>query len=56
MRHLPEIVRLCGGHCLVVSTFFNAADKIGLSDARFPDKAPRVVLLEWCKMVGELEI
>jgi len=53
MRHLPEIVRLCGGHCLVVSTFFNAADKIGLSDARFPDKAPRVVLLEWCKMVGD---
>ena len=28
IRQLPEIVRLCGGHCLFATTFFNAAEKI----------------------------
>lgn len=32
VRHLPEMLRLCGGHCLVVSTLFEAADRIGLAD------------------------
>ena len=55
IRHLPEIVRLCGGHCLVASTLFHfqAAEKIGLKDARFPDRGPSDVLLEWSKIVGE---
>ena len=51
IRHLPEIVRLCGGHCLVATTLFKAAEKIRLSDARFPDLDPKAVLLEWSKMV-----
>lgn len=51
IRHLPEIVRLCGGHCLVATTLFEAAEKIHLSDARFPDLAPKAVLLEWSNMV-----
>mmetsp|Transcript_10357 Transcript_10357/g.17598 ORF Transcript_10357/g.17598 Transcript_10357/m.17598 type:complete len:493 (+) Transcript_10357:230-1708(+) len=53
IRHLPEIVRLCGGHCLFASTLFNAAEKIGLTDARFPGQDPKSVLLEWSKMVGD---
>ena len=53
IRHLPEIVRLCGGHCLVASTLFQAAEKIGLKDARFPNRDPSGVLLEWSKIVGE---
>ena len=57
IRHLPEIVRLCGcgGHCLVASTLLQvqAAEKIGLKDARFPDRDPSGVLLEWSKIVGE---
>lgn len=51
IRHLPEIVRLCGGHCLVATALFKAAEKIRLSDARFPDLDPKAVLLEWSKMV-----
>ena len=37
--------------CLVATTLFNAAEKIHLSDARFPDLEPKAVLLEWSKMV-----
>jgi len=46
-------VRLCGGHCLVASTLFHAVEKIGLKDARFPDRDPNGVLLERSKIVGE---
>lgn len=53
IRHLPEIVRLGGGHCLFASTLFNAAEKIALTDARFPGQDPKSVLLEWSKMVGD---
>ncbi len=53
VRHLPEMLRLCGGHCLVVSTLFKAADRIGLTDARFPDKVGRLVLLEWARFVAD---
>jgi hypothetical protein len=52
VRHLPEVLRLCGGHCLVASTLFNAAEKISLTDPRFPTLDPKAVLLEWSKMVG----
>jgi hypothetical protein len=52
IRHLSEIVRLCGGHCLFATTLFKAAEMIRLSDARFPDLDPKAdVLLEWSKMV-----
>ena len=51
IHQLPEIVRLCSGHCLVASTLFNSAEKIGLTDLRFPDLDPKSVLLPRSKMV-----
>jgi len=53
IRHLPEIVRLCGGHCLVASTLFRAAEMIGLTDARYPNLNPKSVLLQWSEMVSD---
>ena len=53
IRHLPEIVRLCGAHCLVATTMFQAAEKIGLNDARFPSLDPRSVLLNWSEMIKD---
>ena len=32
IRHLPEIVRLCCGHCLVATALFKAAEKMVCAD------------------------
>ena len=49
--HLPEVMRLCSGHCLVAISLFNATEKVGLTDIRFPDLDPKSMLLQCSKMV-----